>query len=105
MALRGRAAFARLDASRIRARSGPIGLRMSVAHGQQTVAVGYAVSRRQGGAVLRNRMRRRLRSIVAEMGGTWPGGDYLITLKAPAATMAHEELRDHLKQAVIRLQR
>lgn len=73
--------------------------------GQPGIAVGYTVARRHGSAVERNRMRRRVRSVVAELGTAWPAGHYLITLEAPVATMAYEELRDHVERAVKLLQR
>lgn len=109
--LGGREAFRCLAASNVRARSGPVGIRWAppgttpaVAIGS-AVAIGFAVTTRQGSAVVRNRMRRRVRSIVGEVGGTWPPGNYLITLEAPTATMAHGKLREHVERAVTLLDR
>ncbi|HVE94406.1 MAG TPA: ribonuclease P protein component [Acidimicrobiales bacterium] len=100
-----RAAFRRLAASSVRARSGPVGVRWAPPGDLPVVAVGFAVTTRQGSAVVRNRMRRRVRGIVAEAGSVWPPGDYLITLEAPVATMAHGKLRDHVERAVTLLHR
>lgn len=95
----------RLVTTTVRARSGPVGLRWIGADGATGPRVAYAVSRRQGSAVVRNRMRRRVRSIVAECAAAWPPGDYLISLEASVATMAYEELREHVKRAQVALQR
>jgi ribonuclease P protein component len=63
--------------------------------------VGYAVGRRVGGAVVRNRLRRRLRAIVATLG--LPPGDYLVSAEAPARELAFPELRLALTAAVASL--
>jgi ribonuclease P protein component len=60
------------------------------------VEVAYAVSRRAGTAVVRNRIRRRLRAVVrslaAEPGGLAPGA-YLLAAGAEGATLPFDELR------------
>jgi ribonuclease P protein component len=58
--------------------------------------VGYAISRRCGNAVTRNRLRRRLRAIVADLGAGLDPGVYLITAEPGATGLDHE----HLARAV-----
>lgn len=53
--------------------------------------VGYAVGRRVGPAVVRNRLRRRLRAIVAQ--DPPPPGSYLITVAPAGATSSFGELQ------------
>ncbi len=62
--------------------------------------VAYAVGRKVGGAVVRNRLRRRLRAIVARSGRLWRPGDYLIAVRPEVAALSFDELRDHVTQAM-----
>jgi ribonuclease P protein component len=56
--------------------------------------VAYAVGRRVGGAVARNRLRRRLRAVVrAEAEHLVPGHAYLVGAGPAATTVSHRELR------------
>jgi len=55
--------------------------------------VAYAIGRRCGGAVVRNRLRRRLRAIVAELAPDLPPGTYLIGTDVSVAALDHGELR------------
>jgi ribonuclease P protein component len=60
--------------------------------------VGLSVSKRVGGAVVRNRVKRRLREIfgeiaVAETGEGDQGWDIVATARPPAAEATYEELR------------
>ena len=63
------------------------------------VRVAFAIGRGVGTAVVRNRTRRRLRSVMTELplsGGGLPAGDYLIRV-GPAEASAHSsELRENL---------
>ena len=61
-------------------------------------AVAYAIGRSVGTAVARNRLRRRLRHVVAEVA---PGpGTYLLTASPAAASLAHHELRTLVEDGV-----
>lgn len=51
----------------------------------------YAIGKRVGGAVERNRLRRRLRGVVAEL--ELPSGAYLLGAGPEAADLSHEELK------------
>ncbi len=67
-------------------------------HGHAEACVAFAVGRTVGGAVVRNRLRRRLRSIVA--GAELPCGDYLITVGPEATTVPYGRLRACTEDAV-----
>jgi RNase P protein component len=71
------------------------------------VEIAFAVGRRAGGAVVRNRIRRRLRAIVHEIGGGTAGdgdglvpGAYLFGAGPEAATIPYEELRRTVTEAL-----
>ena len=103
--LRGPAAFAALARDGRRVRRGtvtvtwvagdPAEAGSSGGSGSGSPRIAYAVGRRAGGAVVRNRIRRRLRAIVREVAltGQLRPGDYLIGAGAPAATLPYQELR------------
>jgi ribonuclease P protein component len=58
--------------------------------------VAYAVGRAAGGAVARNRLRRRLRAITGEHGPGLRPGAYLIGAGATAGELPYAELRTAL---------
>jgi ribonuclease P protein component len=77
---------------------------MTVTHlpGEGGVRVAYAVGRRVGPAVVRNRVRRRLRAAVRELGCSEPGlaeGAYLISVRPDAVDRTYRELRTDLAGA------
>jgi ribonuclease P protein component len=63
-------------------------------------AVGYAVGRHAGGAVVRNRIRRRLRGAIAPLAAELAPGQYLIGASAAAATLPFDELAGALRQSL-----
>ena len=65
--------------------------------------VAYAIGRRAGGAVVRNRIRRRLRAILREGGVGLRPGAYLVGASAAAASLSYEELRATVCQALDRV--
>ena len=67
--------------------------------GPGTPRVAYAIGRRVGPAVTRNRIKRRLRAIVAERDRRepLPSGAYLISVGPAAATSSFAELTEHLE--------
>ena len=69
------------------------------------VRVAYAVGRRFGGAVERNRCRRQLRAVAGEITGDLPAGDYLIGVRPGEPPMTFRELRDRVLDAMLRASR
>ena len=61
--------------------------------------VGYAVNRRVGNAVTRNRLRRRLRAAVDGTGALAPGA-YLVGAGPGALDIEYEELKNHVATAM-----
>jgi len=69
------------------------------------VRVGFTVSRRVGNAVVRNRVRRRLREIARQVipSEAHPGLDYVLVGRQAALTRDFAELRQELIEALRRL--
>ena len=61
--------------------------------------VAYAVGKRVGGSVVRNRVRRRLRAVVSHIDGLAPGA-YLVSVGPDVVGMAYEELRSVVATAM-----
>ncbi len=70
-----------------------------------TARVGFTVSRRVGGAVERNRIRRRLREIVrlSPPSAMRPGHDYVLIGRRPAIDAPFERIRDEFDRALRRV--
>ena len=69
------------------------------------IRVGYTASRRVGGAVTRNRAKRRLREAVARVmpGHAKPGHDYVVIARAATVHRAFDDLLKDLETALARL--
>ena len=96
-----RATFDALRREGRRARRGP----MTVVHlpGTGQVRVAFAIGRKVGPAVVRNRLRRRLRAAARDLDrstGGLPTGAYLIMLRPEAAGSTYRELHDDLARAI-----
>lgn len=106
--VRTRRSFAALSASRTRGRSGPLWVVRAdpvpddPLPPDETVAVAYAIGTAVGPAVVRNRLRRRLRVLMTELdhANALPGGQYLVGATPAAAPLGFDQLRDHLASAV-----
>lgn len=102
--VRRRGDFDALGSTRARGRSGPV--RVAWAAGPDDdpapVRVAYAVARTAGPAVVRNRIRRRLRPMIADLdaAGALAPGAYLVAARAECATLPAPDLRRHLAAAV-----
>ena len=59
----------------------------------------YAVGRPVGGAVVRNRLRRRMRAVVSQLGPQLRPGAYLVGAAPEAATLSFEELKEMVSGA------
>lgn len=106
-----RASFAGFARAR-RRRCGPVGVRFVARTGapatpEGPVRVAYAINRKVGTAVVRNRIRRRLREALAALDredpGSLPVGDYLFTADASAARLPFAELKDAVRCATRRV--
>jgi ribonuclease P protein component len=96
--VRDRAAFAALRTGR-RGHAGPVRVTWVPGDGTEPPAVAFAVGRRVGPAVARNRVRRRLRAVVAQLAPELAPGTYLVAFRgAPDTTFA--TLREHVTRAV-----
>ena len=102
--LTGRAAFARLRAEGVRAGRGPIRL-VSRADPAQNALIAFAIPRSVGSAVGRNRIKRRIRSVLRELAREDPGfptrGDHLIRVTAPIDEWSHTMLRNTMRELLI----
>ena len=69
-----------------------------------SLPVAYAISRHVGGAVVRNRLRRRLRAIVSARASTMAGA-YLLRATAAAPKLSYAALDAEFDRALERLDR
>jgi ribonuclease P protein component len=78
-------------------RRGPLGATY-LDDGTDAVRIAYAITRRVGGAVVRNRLRRRLRALCADLQRSGqvalPAGALLISVGPEAARRTPDELRN-----------
>ena len=70
-----------------------------------TIRVGYTASKKVGGAVVRNRARRRLKALAREViaNEAAPGYDYVVIARAETATRDYAALRGDMRFALKRL--
>lgn len=94
--LRGRAAFEAVRREGRRSRRGPLTMTVLLGGPTDPVRVGYVIGRRVGGAVTRNRVRRRLRAIVRSV--KLAPGSYLIGAAPAAVTTSFAELDATLRR-------
>ena len=93
--LRGRRVFAAVRSRRRVAGSGP--LRVHAAANQLPLArVGFVIPRTVGGAVVRNRIRRRLRAALAPRLESLAGTDVVVVVRPGAAELGSGALIEHL---------
>jgi ribonuclease P protein component len=110
--VRDRDTFVRLRRTGRRVRRGPItvsfvpdavpvaGAATPLSGSAQPPRVAYAVGRKVGNAVTRNRLRRRLRAAMAQWAGVLAPGAYLVGAAAPAADLSWDELGQALGEAL-----
>jgi ribonuclease P protein component len=74
---------------------------------QEPPRVGYTVSKKVGNAVVRNRVRRRLREVVRLSGAArmQTGRDYVLVGRRAALDLAFDRLIDDMSGALIRVNR
>lgn len=100
LVVRGRESFAALSRQGRRVREGPL----TVIHRADATdpRVAFAVGRKVGPAVVRNRLRRRLRVLWRQASPR--GGDYLILASPTAASLSFTQLQVSLEAALARLE-
>ena len=74
-------------------RRGPLTVTWVPGEPDEPTRVAYTIGRKVGGAVVRNRIRRRLRAVVRETRELLRPGAYLLGAGPEAATMPYGELR------------
>jgi ribonuclease P protein component len=97
--IRDRATFAAMRSAR-RVRSGPMTVSFVQGNPAEPPRVAYAIGRKVGGAVERNRLRRRLRAVVESLGPQLSPGAYLIRVAPEASHLSFEELRATVKHVL-----
>jgi len=98
--VRDQRTFRALERSGSRARSGPVTVTalLDAQRNQAGARVAFAVGRRVGPAVVRNRVRRRLRAAAREL--DLPPGAYLVAAAPETVELSYPELQRHLTVAV-----
>ena len=79
-----------------RHREGPLTVSWIAGDPTEPPRVGYTIGRRVGSAVVRNRVRRRLRMLVREAAPQLRPGSYLILVSPEAANLSYDDLRTTL---------
>jgi len=69
---------------------------------QDAVRVAYSINRKVGGAVVRNRWRRRLRAIAAEASSALAPGAYLVGVGPDVRGLRFSELRERVVETMRR---
>ena len=98
--VRDRSTFLLLRRAGRRSRRGPVTVTWLAGDPAEPIRVAYAISRRVGGAVVRNQVRRRLRAVVGELQPQLRPGVYLVGAAPEAASTPYRELRAAVGEAV-----
>ena len=98
--VRSRQTHEALRRSSSRGRSGPLSVAFVANSSWSGAEVAYAINRRVGIAVVRNRLRRRLKAIMAELGPSLPTGAYVVRTGPEGPSLSFEELKVAMSQAV-----
>lgn len=75
--------------------------------GDPAIRIGITVTKKIGGAVVRNRMKRRFRALAAEMLSDRgiPGADHVLIGRAGGVERDYEQLRGELAKALAKVER
>ncbi|MGH9021063.1 MAG: ribonuclease P protein component [Acidimicrobiales bacterium] len=102
--VRTRRRFALFATPSARGASGPLRVVYVDDPAASGVDVAYAISRRVGSAVERNRLRRRLRALIDGLDPAPRRGSYLIRCANETGRLSHDELSRHLRLALSRVE-
>jgi len=106
--VRDRRTFVALRTDGVRVRRGPLSLVFLDDGGTGSTRVAYAISKRVGGAVQRNRLRRRLRAVLAELArdssDIVPRGVLLVSASLEACRRSPGELRNDVERLLATLE-
>jgi ribonuclease P protein component len=100
--IRSRHTHEALRRSSSRGRSGSLTVLFLEQNSWSEAEVAYAISRRVGTAVVRNRLRRRLKAIMTELAPSLVAGAYVVRTGPGSSTLDYEELRVAMSRAVER---
>lgn len=100
--IRSRKTFEALRKASDRGRFGPISVSFVEQPSWSRAQVAYAINRRVGNAVVRNRLRRRLRAIMGEQAAALPIGAYAVHTGPAGPGLTFEELKVAMSRAVQR---
>jgi ribonuclease P protein component len=112
--LKTRADFLRVAASGLRAVTAGLVLQAAASRssGEAVIRIGFTATRKLGGAVTRNRAKRRLRAVAAAVlaergrpGMDYPGMDYVLIARAGTAGRPYSALVGDLETALRRVGR
>jgi ribonuclease P protein component len=98
--IRSRHTFEELRRTRSRGRAGPLTVAFVPQNAWSGSEVAYAINRQVGNAVTRNRLRRRLRSILAGLAPSLPAGAFLVRTGPDAPQLAFDELKVAMSRAL-----
>ena len=99
--VRTRRQFALFATPTGRGQSGPLRISFVAREDQHSsVEVAYAISRKVGNAVIRNKIRRRLRALFDDLNPQPHPGLYLIKCGVETGKLSYDELQRHLSTAI-----
>lgn len=97
VALSSKKSLRRLTETGDRVRSRSLSLVYRLDDSLDTINVAYSVGKKVGKAVIRNKVKRRLRSLVREHSNQMPNGDYLVMVSPRVVDRRFNELRDEMR--------
>ena len=102
--VRSRKDFATIHAAKVRSESGPL-LVYAIPNDQDHLRIGISVGRRVGNAVVRNRVKRRIRDAFRTHRSEWPAGYDLLVVVRPHEPNTVLAYANDLGRAIGRLEK